>query len=227
MPCQTVQRNSSQRSLPAFWREPVSPPWRRMPPRRADAKTARHCLSGPKGHVTGRRPLVLPLRSRDQAQLLVQPRREETSPRAPRRRTFSAPSKTAPPSARVAANPVPPLQSSRAQIDRRCARRITRRNRARGSSRTADRRRAACHIANSQRAVAPDALAPSSPVASRWPESSGVSPSGGPRLAAAEPPASPPADADRPAPQPATAPVALAAADASLEKRRPRCRCCC
>ena len=76
------------------------------------------------------------------------------------------------------------------------------------------------------------------PVASRWPESSGVSPSSGPRLAAAEPPQNlqtqnpqtqgpqneslptrSPQTAATKAPQPAVAPVALAAADSSLERR--------
>jgi hypothetical protein len=74
-------------------------------------------------------------------------------------------------------------------------------------------------IQNSQSATAPDAPTPSSPITSRWPESSGVSPSSGPRLASAEPPQtvqtqSLQTDAT-PAPQPAVTPVALAAADSS------------
>lgn len=73
-------------------------------------------------------------------------------------------------------------------------------------------------IANGQRAAAPDAPTSLSHVASRWPESSGVSPSSGPRLAAAEPSASPQA-AQPAAPQPAVTPVALAAAD-SLQDRQ-------
>lgn len=81
----------------------------------------------------------------------------------------------------------------------------------------------AARIANSPRADAPDAAAPSSPVASRWPESSGVSPSSDPRLAAAEPPQNLqsqnlPTDAT-PAPQPAVAPVALAVADSSPDRQ--------
>ena len=94
------------------------------------------------------------------------------------------------------------------------------------------------NIANGRRAVAPEAAAPLSHVASRWPESSGVSPSGGPRLAAAEPAQSPqtpslqaPSLQDpslqtqslqanaTPAPQPAVTPVALAAADSSPDKQ--------
>ncbi|MBR1224301.1 MULTISPECIES: hypothetical protein [unclassified Bradyrhizobium] len=95
----------------------------------------------------------------------------------------------------------------------------------------------AARIANSQIAAAPDSPPPSS-VASRWPESSGVSPSSGPRLAAAEPSQS--LQTQNPqtqslqtqnlqtqslqtnptaAPQPAVPPVALAAADTSQERR--------
>ena len=73
-------------------------------------------------------------------------------------------------------------------------------------------------IEGSQRAIVPDAATPSSPVASRWPESSGVGSSDNQRMAAAEPPAAPQAY-PRPAPQPAASPVALAAADSSWEKQ--------
>lgn len=106
-------------------------------------------------------------------------------------------------------------------------------------------------IENSQRA-APDLaaanLAPPSSIASRWPESSGVSPSSGPRLAAAEPSQSQPTQSPQAqslqtqspqvqglqaqslqtqnlqanaaaAPQPAVPPVAPAAVDSSLDKR--------
>ncbi|CAN7263994.1 hypothetical protein LJR220_001184 [Bradyrhizobium sp. LjRoot220] len=92
-------------------------------------------------------------------------------------------------------------------------------------------------IENSQRAAAPD-LAPPSSIASRWPESSGVSPSSGPRLAAAEPSQSQQTQSPETqslqtlslqaqslqsnataTPQPAAPPVALAAADSSLERR--------
>jgi hypothetical protein len=89
----------------------------------------------------------------------------------------------------------------------------------------------AAGTANSQRAAAPDAAAPPSNVASRWPESSGVASSSGPRLAAAETPQSPQSvnpQAQSPqtqtpqakaAPQPSAAPVALAAADAMQERQ--------
>ena len=74
------------------------------------------------------------------------------------------------------------------------------------------------NIPNSLSATAPDAPAALSHVASRWPESSGVSPSSGPRLAAAEPPQSEETNAT-PAPQPAVTPVALTTADSSQDKR--------
>jgi hypothetical protein len=80
-------------------------------------------------------------------------------------------------------------------------------------------------IANNQIAAAPDSQPPSS-IASRWPESSGVSP--GPRLAAAEPSQIPQTQNPQTqslqanstaAPPPAIPPVALAAADTSQERR--------
>jgi hypothetical protein len=76
----------------------------------------------------------------------------------------------------------------------------------------------ATEIQNSQRAVAADANAQPSVITSRWPDGSGASSSNNPRLAAADPPASPQADA-KPAPPPTASPVALAAADATLQKQ--------
>jgi hypothetical protein len=81
-------------------------------------------------------------------------------------------------------------------------------------------------IQNSQRAVAPDtAVAPDAPtqpsiITSRWPDSAGVSSSNNPQIAAADPPASAPANAKAaPQPAPAASPVALAAADAPLQRQ--------
>ena len=183
------------------------------------AKTGGQLPVRSEGHDTRRPPLVLPHRSRHQASVLVQPRRERQRPRAPRRRTFLRHRRPR----RLQRQPAIRFHRRRA---RRCPNRSPMRAPNYASNRTPastpNRRPAAsapAAIQNSPRAIAPDALAPSSPVASRWPDSSGaISPSGNPRLAAAEPPASPQADV-APAPQRATAPVALAAADASLEKR--------
>ncbi|MGH6712997.1 MAG: hypothetical protein ACREEK_29095 [Bradyrhizobium sp.] len=83
-------------------------------------------------------------------------------------------------------------------------------------------------IANGPRAVAPDTSLSSTPITSRWPESAGVSPSSGPRLAASEPPQSsqaqnsqtqsPPTNAT-PAREPAVTPVAMTAADSLQAKQ--------
>jgi hypothetical protein len=72
-------------------------------------------------------------------------------------------------------------------------------------------------LQNNLRASAPEASAPASFVASRWPDSSGaIDPTGSRRAVTAEPPASPQVNAP-PVPPPAT--VALAAADSWQEKR--------
>jgi hypothetical protein len=75
-------------------------------------------------------------------------------------------------------------------------------------------------IQNSQPAVAPDAPPEPSIITSRWPDSAGVSSSNNPQIAAADPPASAPANAKAaPQPAPAASPVALAAADAPLQRQ--------
>ena len=66
------------------------------------------------------------------------------------------------------------------------------------------------------RATAPNAAAPSSSLAARWPDPSTVSSSNNPRIAAAEPPPGLQTQAEL---QPATAPGAPAAADSPMEKR--------
>ncbi len=76
----------------------------------------------------------------------------------------------------------------------------------------------AAGVQNSQRAATTDAAAPASPITSRWPDTAAASPSSDLRVAAADPPESPPENAEA-APQPAVTPVALAAADSSLEKQ--------
>ena len=71
---------------------------------------------------------------------------------------------------------------------------------------------------NSPAANLPDTTTPSSTVATRWPDSSGVTSSNTFRTAAAEPPAAAP-ETSQAATQPAPAPVALAAADSSMAKQ--------
>jgi hypothetical protein len=88
----------------------------------------------------------------------------------------------------------------------------------------------AAGAASGERATAADAPPPLSNVASRWPESSGVTSSSAPRLAASEPSQSQPSPSQQPpqiqapqvrkqTPKPAVTPVALAAAD-SLQERQ-------
>src|SRR5260221_11613114 len=71
---------------------------------------------------------------------------------------------------------------------------------------------------SSPAATAADATTPSSTVATRWPDSSGVTSSNTFRTAAAEPTAAAP-ETDQAATPPAPAPVALAAADSSMAKQ--------
>ena len=181
------------------------------------AKTADNCLSAPKGTVPPGHHWYYRFDRATKRQCWYSREESDTVARATPQ-DLSPPSKTAPPAA--ASNPVPPPQSptvSKSVADARAELRVEPDTGVNAEPQAGGAVPAA--IQNSPRAIAPDALAPSSPVASRWPDSSGViSPSGNPRLAAAEPPASPQADVAT-APQRATAPVALAAADASLEKR--------
>jgi hypothetical protein len=182
------------------------------------AKTADNCLSGPRGTTPAGHHWYYRFDRATKRQCWYSREERETAGRATPQ-DLSPPSKTAPPSA-AASNPVPPLQSptvSKSVADARAELRVEPATGVNAEPQAGGVTPAS--IQNSPRAIAPDALAPPSPVASRWPDASGaISPSGNPRLAAAEPPASPPADV-APAPQRATAPVALAAADASLEKR--------
>jgi hypothetical protein len=71
---------------------------------------------------------------------------------------------------------------------------------------------------NSPAATFPNATAPSSTVATRWPDSSEVNSSNTFRTAAAEPPEAAP-ETNQAATQPAPAPVTLAAADSSMAKQ--------
>jgi hypothetical protein len=71
---------------------------------------------------------------------------------------------------------------------------------------------------NDQRATAPESDAQSSPVSSRWLDSSSAGGSNDDRLAAADPAPSPQPDT-APAPQPSAAPAAPAATDANLDRQ--------
>jgi hypothetical protein len=180
------------------------------------AKTADNCLSAPKGAVPPGHHWYYRFDRATKRQCWYSREEIGTVARgAPQ--ALSPPSKLASPSA--ASNPFPPPRSPtvpKSLADARAEFRVEPGTNVSTEPQTSDGAPAA--IQSSPRASAPEALAPSSPIASRWPDASGViSSSSNQRLAAAEPPASPQDNAAT-APQPATVPVALAAADASLEK---------
>ena len=189
------------------------------------AKTADNCLSGPKGAIQAGHHWYYRIEQPSKRQCWYsraetdKPETGKTARTAPQDSTPSSPSRA--PSSSAATDPVPASQSLLAHKSIADARaeltspqmRVEDTN-ANASLLTGGTAPTAS-LPSNQRAIAPDAAPPSSHVASRWPDTSGVSSSNDPRLAAAEPPASPQTS---PAPQPATTPVALAAADSSLGK---------
>jgi hypothetical protein len=183
------------------------------------AKTADNCLSAPKGSVAPGQHWYYRIDRATKRQCWYSREESDTVARAAPQ-NLSPPAKTAPPAA--ASNPVvtpPPGPTvSKSVADARAELRVEPDTGVNAEPQAVGAVPAAVQN-DSLRAIVPDTLAPSSPVASRWPDSSGmISPSGNPRLAAAEPPANPQVDVAT-APPRATAPVALAAADASLQKR--------
>ena len=193
-----------------------------------NAKTADTCLSGPKGPLpAGGHWYYRVDRATKRNCWYIGEEKDKSARAAPKDSTASAaaPAPEAPPPAPpVAANAASPQQAINVRKSIADARAEFTAPQARAGDLSEPQTTGTvpvAGIANSQRATAADAPTPSSPVSSRWPESSGVSPSSGPRLAAAEPPQdlqSQQTDAT-PAPQPAIAPVALAAADSSPEKQ--------
>jgi hypothetical protein len=194
-------------------------------------KTADSCLSGPKGPVpAGGHWYYRVDRATKRNCWYIGEEKNKSARSAPKDSTSSAATSapdTPPPASPVAANPVSPqdynvrksLADARAEL-------IAPQARVEDLGEPQTTGAVPAGIANSQRAVAPDAATPSSPIVSRWPESSGVSPSGGPRLAAAEPPQSlqtpslqTPSAQTNTVPQPAVTPVALAAADSSQDRQ--------
>jgi hypothetical protein len=185
------------------------------------AKSADNCLSGPKGTTpVGHHWYYRVDRATKRACWYS---REETAKTA-----RALPQDSAPPlqaaSPPAVTNPVPPQQSllvpqsiadARAELispQMRVGQDVNVEPRIGGLA-------PAAGLQNSPRATTPDASAPTSFVAQRWPDSPGaINPAGNPRPAAAEPPASPQTNA-APTPWPATAPLALATADALQEKR--------
>lgn len=193
------------------------------------AKTADNCLSAPKGAIPAGHHWYYRIEQPSKRQCWYSRAEKDkaatdktagaTSP--PQDSTSEPPSQAAQPSAAADPAPAQNLLVRKSIADAR-AELTSPKMRVEDMNNGADPQRGgtppAASLPDGQRAVAPTAAASSS-VASRWPESSGVaSSSSDPRLAAAEPPASPQARA-APAPKPATTPVALAAADSSLERQ--------
>ena len=191
------------------------------------AKTADSCLSGPKGPVpAGGHWYYRVDRATKRNCWYIGEEKNKSARAAPKDSTSSAATSapdTPPPASPVAANPVSP-QDYNVRKSIADARAEFTAPQARVEDLSEPQTTGAvpvAGIATSQRAVAPDAATPSSPIVSRWPESSGVSPSDGPRLAAAEPPQSlqTPSAQTNTAPQPAVTPVALATADSSQDRQ--------
>lgn len=192
------------------------------------AKTADTCLSGPKGPLPAGGHWYYRVDRATKRNCWYIGEEKNKSARATPKDSTAASDASSPdaaaPASPVAANPASPQQNINVRKSIADARAELTAPQARVEDLSEPQATGAVPVAgimNSQRAIAPDATA--SPVASRWPESSGVSPSGGPRLAAAEPPPSLQTQSQQnnatPAPQPAVTPVALAAADSSLDKQ--------
>ena len=187
------------------------------------AKTSDSCLSGPKGPVpAGGHWYYRVDRAAKRNCWYIGDEKDKSARAAPKDSKNSASASESP----VAANPASPQQNTNVRKSVADAHAELTAPRARVEDMSEPQTPVdmpATGIANAQRAVAPDAATPSSPVASRWPESSGVGPSSGPRLAAAELPQSVLAESLQtnaaPVPQPGVAPVALAAADSSLDRQ--------
>ena len=202
------------------------------------AKTADACLSGPKGSVpAGGHWYYRVDRATKRNCWYIGEEKNKSARAAPKDSSSPAASapEASPPASPVAANAVSTQQNLNVRKSLADARAELTAPQARVEDLSEPQTTGAvpvASIANGQRAAAPDAAAPSSPIASRWPESSGVSPSSGPRLAAAEPPQSlqtpnlqtqnpqtqSPQTSTTPAPQPAVTPVALATADSSPDR---------
>jgi len=180
------------------------------------AKTADNCLSGPKGTVPAGHHWYYRIEQPSKRQCWYS-RAETDKTETGKTARAAAQEPTSPPpqaaSASAAANSVsaPNLLARKSIADARAELTAP-------QIRVEDTRTSAepaAGLQNSPRAIAPDATASQSHVASRWPESSdATSAASNPRLASAEPAVTPQTS---PAPQPAT--VALAAADSSLEKQ--------
>jgi len=186
------------------------------------AKTADNCLTAPKGAIQAGHHWYYRVEHPSKRQCWYS--RAETDKAETGKTARTAPQDSFPSPSQVtsAADPVSPQPSllARKSIADARAELTLPQMRVEDTNVNADPRTGgvapAASLPNDQRAIAADAAASPSHVASRWPDSSSASSAASsPRLASAEPPAGPQTD---PAPQPATTPVALATADSSPEK---------
>lgn len=191
------------------------------------AQAADNCLSAPKGatpagghwyyrvdHANKRNCWYL----RDESEKSARATTQEASSSAPPESTSaSAPINLVPPP-----KPSPSVRKSVADARAEFTVPPMRVERDAGAGVNVDPRTSAAPagVQNNERAAAPEVDAPSSPVASRWPDNSDTSPSppSDLRVAAADPPASP-QEESQPAPRPVAPPVAFAAADTSIQKQ--------
>src|SRR5437763_921546 len=164
-------------------------------------RTAHNCLSGPKGAIPAGHHWYYRIEYPSQRQCWYsraetdKPETGKTARTAPQDSASSPPPQTA--SSSIAANPESPQQGLLARksiADARAELTYPQMRIDQETNNGADPRTSggfpAPSIQSSLGTIAPDTTSPSSHVASRWPESSGViSSSNNPRLAAAEPPA--------------------------------------
>jgi hypothetical protein len=203
------------------------------------AKTADTCLSGPKGPVPAGGHWYYRVDHANKRNCWYIREANKSARAAPKDSTSSSaasPPAASPSASSVAADPVSPQPSTYVRKSIADARAEFSAPRARVDDLSEPPTTGTVPVAgtaNSQAATAPDPASPSSPIASRWPESSGVSSSSAPRLAAAEPPPNPQIqslqaqqqeaqslqDNATSAPQPAVTPVALAAAASSPDRQ--------
>jgi hypothetical protein len=188
------------------------------------AKTADSCLSGPKGSVPAGGHWYYRVDRATKRNCWYIGEVKNKAKRMAAKDSPSAP-EASPASAPVAPDPVLPRQTTNVRKSVADARAELTAPQARVEDLSESPNTGTVPVTsttNSQAATVPDATSPSSPIASRWPESAGVSPSSSYRFAAAEPPPSPRTQSLQtdatPAPEPAGAPVALAAADSSPDR---------
>ena len=179
-----------------------------------------NCLSAPKGATPANGHWYYRIdRATKRNCWYIKNENEKSARSAPQDSSSSAPPASTTASAPV--NLVPPKPSTNARksiADARAELTSMPMRDEQDTSVSVDPRVNAAGVQNSQRAATTEAAAPASPISSRWPDTAAASPSSDLRVAAADPPESPPENAETTS-QPAVTPAALAAADPTLEKQ--------